>query len=621
MTQYAELFASKLDKISLEKLLALKNAKLESFLADAIELCQPAKVVVFDDSQADIARIRQLALENHEEAPLSTPGHTIHFDSASDLARDPKATKYLLPPGVTLGKSLNATGREEGLAEIRGYLKGSMKDRTMILCFLSLGPTESQFSIPCAQITDSGYVAHSEMLLYRPGYAQFRRISGSGDFFRFLHSAGRVGPDLTSIDHDKRRIYIDIAEDMVYTVNTQYAGNTVGLKKLALRLAIRKADREGWLAEHMFLMGVKGPNGRKTYFSGAYPSACGKTSTAMVPGETIIGDDLAYFKIIDGQIRAANVEKGIFGIVEDVNAKDDPVIWNVLNKQGEVIFSNVLVKDGKPYWAGMGVPTPTEGKNSHGQWTQGKIGPNGKVIPISDKNARYTISLSYLANLDEQANNPKGVAIEGIFYGGRDSDTWVPVQESFDWAHGIVCYGASLESESTGATIGATGVRNFDVMSILQFLAIPVGKYVQNNLDFGKTVKRPRIFATNYFLKNKQGQYLNGKLDKSVWIKWAEMRVHGDADAIEGPTGNLPKYEDLAKLFKQVLKKDYTRQQYVEQFTVRIPENLAKLDRIEKVYREITDTPAEVFKNLSAQRQRLLELQKAKGDHVSPMDL
>jgi phosphoenolpyruvate carboxykinase (GTP) len=198
----------------------------------------------------------------------------------------------------------------------------------------------------------------------------------------------------------------------------------------------------------------------------------------------------------------------------------------------------------------------------------------------------------------------------------------VPVQESFNWSHGVICYGACLESESTAATVGATGVRTFDMMSILQFLAIPLGKYLQNNLSFGqKASKPPRVFGTNYFLKDKEGKYLNGKLDKSVWVKWAELRVHGDVDVIQGPTGCLPKYEDLARLFKQVLNKEYTKDQYVEQFKLRIPANIAKIDRIEKVYREISDTPAEVFKSLAAQKQRLIDLQKSKGDYVSPLDL
>ena len=209
-----------------------------------------------------------------------------------------------------------------------------------------------------------------------------------------------------------------------------------------------------------------------------------------------------------------------------------------------------------------------------------------------------------------------------MIYGGRDSDTSVPVQQSFDWAHGIIAYGASLESETTATTIGAAGVRTFNLMSNLDFLAIPLGKYILNNLNFPRGLKNvPLVFGTNYF-QRVNGRFLTGMRDKAVWVKWMEQRVHGEVEVIKAPTGMLPRYEDLAPLFQSVLGKEYTREQYVQQFTIRIPENLAKLDRIERIYRsDITDTPAIVLETLAAQRIRLEQLQTAKGDYVSPLDL
>ena len=228
-----------------------------------------------------------------------------------------------------------------------------------------------------------------------PRYEQFLRTHGEGEFFRFLHSAGRMDERKVSVDADKKRIYIDYTTDMIYSVNTQYAGNTIGLKKLALRLAIRKADREGWLAEHMFLMGVHGPNGRKTYFSGAFPSACGKTSTAMLPGETIVGDDIAYLRNINGEARAVNAERGIFGIIQDVNPKDDPVdLQGAHHTRARSIFSNVLVADGRPYWLGMGCELPEGGRELHRRrGTPARPTRRATPIPPAHKNARYTISL------------------------------------------------------------------------------------------------------------------------------------------------------------------------------------------------------------------------------------
>ncbi len=622
---YANILKPKTDAESFAKLQAIDSDELHAFVADAVELCQPATLKVCGDDPADVAWIRQGAIDNREETPLALDGHTVHFDNyPHDQGRDKKMTRYLVPADAPLSKNLNQIEREEGLADVRGRLAGAMKGRTMLVRFFCLGPANSVFAIPCAQITDSYYVAHSEDLLYRGGYGEFKRLGQDCKFFRFLHSAGKLTDTNVSAEMDKKRIYIDYTREVIYSVNTQYAGNTMGLKKLALRLAIRKADVEGWLAEHMFVMGIHGPKGRVTYFTGAFPSACGKTSTAMLPGETIIGDDLAYFRAIDGEARAVNVEVGIFGIISNVNPADDPVIHEVLTTPGEVIFTNLLVTDGKPYWYGMGEDFPAEGINAAGDWHEGKIDQFGNEIPPANKgNARYTISLRALANLDKELDNPLGVPVGGIIYGGRDSDTSVPVQQSFDWTHGIVAYGASLESETTAATLGATGVRTFNLMSNMDFLAIPLGKYIQNNLEFANGLKAPpAVFGVNYFQKDDSGKFLTGMRDKGVWVKWMELRVHGEVEAIKTPTGWIPRYEDLAPLFKQVLGKDYSRADYDRQFTIRVQENLAKLERIEKIYRnDVADTPQVIFDVIIAQRKRLQDLRDAKGDYVLPGDL
>ena len=605
------------------RLVALENPKLHRFVAASIELCKPDSVQVFDDSPKGAAMTRREVVEVGEESPLAIEGHTVHFDGMQDQGRDREVTKYLVPEGETLPKALNQVGREEGLAEVRGLLKGSMRGRTMIVRFLSLGPTDSVFSIPCVECTDSWYVSHSLNLLYRLGYEQFKRLGDRPDFFAILHSAGEMDDRMVSVASDKKRIYIDHTTDTVYSVNTQYAGNTVGLKKLALRLTIRKADREGWLCEHMFLAGVHGPKGRKTYFAGAFPSACGKTSTAMLPGEEILGDDIAYFRALEGECRAANAEAGIFGIIQNVNAEDDPSIWEVLTNPGEVIFSNVLIKEGRPYWLGMGCELPTSGVNFSGTWQKGKTDDDGNEIPPAHKNARYAVTLPALANCDPELDNPDGVVLGGIMYGGRDAKSYVPVQQSFDWEHGIIAYGASLETETTFATIGEEGVPEINLMSIQDFVAIPLGKYVRNNLDFAKKLsKPPLVFGVNYFLRDSEGNFVNGVRDKHVWVKWMELRVHGEAEAVKGPTGWIPKYEHLKPLFRQVLDKDYPHEDYVKQFSIRVPENLAKLDRVEAFHRrEVSDAPRVLFEVLAAQRERLLLAREQLGDYISPEDL
>ena len=622
-----DLLAERVGTRGLTKLAALGNDRVNWLLAEAIKLCNPERVLVCDDSAEDAALIRGRAMTGGEEQALDMSGHTVHFDGyvssrRHDQARDKENTRYLVPVGCPAVEELNTCEREAGLAEIRGIMRNIMAGKEMLVRFFCLGPVASPFSIPCLQITDSAYVAHSEDLLYRPGYKQFRRNGSSAPFFAMLHAAGRLEQGV-SADIDHRRIYIDIAKDLIYCANSQYAGNTVGLKKLALRLAIRQADRQGWLAEHMFLMGVHGPGGRVSYFCGAYPSACGKTSTAMLRGETIVGDDLAYIRAICGRARAVNVEKGIFGIIEDLNPEDDPELFRALTSPGETIFNNVLVSDGRPYWNGMGQQMPQQGVNYSGPWWQGKTDCWGEEIAPSYRgNARFTLALERLANLDPQAEQASGVPLDGIIYGGRDSDTAVPVQESFDWEHGIITMGAALESETTAATHGAVGVRKFNPMAILDFLSISLGRYLRNNLSFGRQLDRPPlIFATNYWLVDDRGDYLNEKRDKAVWLKWMEARVHGELAAIRAPTGFLPRYQDLARLFRQVLNKGYSRQQYCTQFAIRVPQNLAKIARIVERYRCLEGIPEEVFQLLAEQQQRLRDLQCRKGELVSPSEL
>ncbi|HUU18681.1 MAG TPA: phosphoenolpyruvate carboxykinase (GTP) [Sedimentisphaerales bacterium] len=623
MPNVNELLKEKLTAEHYKRLMAVDNIKIHEFTADAIELTNPETVFVCTDSEEDIRYVREMAVKSGEEHPLETPGHTYHFDGFYDQGRDREVTRYLVPKSETLSKALNQIQREEGLSEVRGLLKDSMKGRTMILRFLSLGPKNSVFSIPCVQATDSWYVAHSEDLLYRIAYEHFCKIGKNDNVFCFLHSAGELSENMTSVDVEHKRVYMDYTQDTIYSVNTQYGGNTMGLKKLALRLTIRKADREGWLAEHMFISGVYGPGGRKTYLAGAFPSGCGKTSTAMLPRETIMGDDIAYFRNVKGEFRAVNAEAGIFGIIQNVNAQDDPVIWNVLHSPGEVIISNILVSDKKPYWLGMGEDTPDRGINFSGKWFKGKKDAKGNEISLAHKNARYTVALKALANCDPELDNPDGVVLGGLMYGGRDSKAYVPVQQSFDWAHGIVLYAASLETETTFAIIGKEGVIEINLMSIQDFLAIPQGKYIQNNIDFAKGIKKPPlVFGVNYFLRDEKGKFVNGVRDKHVWVKWMEFRIHGDVDALTCPTGQIPHYDDLVKLFKQVLDKKYTKDDYVKQFTIRVPENLAKIERVEKYHREnVLNSPQIVYDTLAATRKRLNEARDKHGDYISPFDL
>jgi phosphoenolpyruvate carboxykinase (GTP) len=608
-----------------QKIMKLNNPEINQFITKSIEVCNPETVFVGSDSSDDLQYIREAAIRNHEEESLRMKGHTIHFDGYYDQARDKSQTKFLLPRGTSLGPELNTMDREEGLKELFLLMNNIMEGHELFIRFYCLGPISSPFSIPCIQLTDSAYVAHSEDLLYRQGYQEFLRQGTQARYFKFIHSQGpleEAGLGLrVSKDQEKRRVYIDLHDEVIYSLNTQYGGNSLGLKKLAMRLAINRSNKEGWLVEHMLLMGIRGPKKRISYFTGAFPSMCGKTSTAMMNGETIIGDDIAYLRIIDGKACAVNVEAGIFGIIEGINETNDPLQWAALTHPAEIIFSNVLVTSEKDvFWNGKPGVRPTKGVNFSGDWFDGKVDEKGKEIPLSHKNARFTFRLDILPNVDAHLNDPLGVQVHGIIYGGRDSDTSVPVEESFDWTHGIIMKGACLESETTAATLGKEGVRTFNPMSNIDFLSIPIGKYIQNNLDFGERLpSSPRIFSVNYFLKDKEGTWLNEKNDKEIWLKWMELRVNDDIDALKTPTGSIPRYEDLQTLFTKILHKNYDKRQYIKQFTTRIPENLTKIQRMETIYRtRILDTPPVVFTILKEQEKRLLDAQESYGSYISP---
>jgi len=620
-----------LDKHNLEKLKALNNDYVIKIINDFVNLCKPSKVTVISDSIEDIAYVREKTVKLGEEIKLALEGHTVHYDgfftmANHDQARDVKNTQILVPRGEEDAYPwINAMERNKGLREVLEIMDGCMKDHECLVRFFCLGPKNSKFSLLALQLTDSFYVAHSEDLLYREGYEEFKRLGGSNQFIYFIHSSGELmgNPPITK-NLEKRRIYVDLQEGRVLSVNNQYAGNSLGLKKLALRLAIYKANNEDWLAEHYFIMGVcpKSKN-RITYFCGAFPSACGKTSTAMLPGQKIVGDDIAYLRIWgDGYAHAANIESGIFGIIKDVNPKDDPVIYEALTTPRETIFSNVLIKDNIPYWIGMGKDYPKEGFNFSGEWFEGKRDKNGLIIPLAHPNARYTIRLNELSNVDSKLEDPNGVPLHGIFYGGRDSDTMPPIVESLNWEEGIFL-GATIESETTSATLGTEGVRKASPMANLDFLVVPLSNYLKNHQKFGKKLKiLPKVFATNYFLKNKEGKYLNGMLDKKIWVVWAEGRTQDDFKAIRTPIGYIPYYEDLKHLFKVELDKDYSQADYVKQFTLRINKLIEKLIRMKEMYKKENNIPDFFWNILNKQKQDLLLVrEKFHKDEISPYEL
>ncbi|WP_319757885.1 phosphoenolpyruvate carboxykinase (GTP) [uncultured Sphaerochaeta sp.] len=626
MSKFETLLKEKMSEESFQKLAALKNDKVMDFVGTFAEHCDPKSIYVCDDSEKDTQYVREQALAKGEEHPLANSKQTIHWDGYGDQARDKKNTRFMVyKENMDKMASLNSVEYEEGLSEIMGIAKGIMKGKDAVVLFYSEGPTQSPFTIPCVQFTDSWYVAHSENILYRTAYSHFLNMKDDekDDFFRFIHSAGELDENGCTVNLQNRRIYMDTQNNIVYSMNDQYAGNSVGLKKHSMRLAINKSGQEGWLCEHMFVMAaVDKKKDRKTYFCGAYPSACGKTSTAMIPGEQIVGDDIAYFRNINGEFRAVNVEFGMFGIIKDVNEQDDPVIFKNLMIDQEVIFSNVLRgKDNKPYWLGMGVDAPDEGRNHFGEWKKGVKDAKGNEVGVAHGNARYTMRLDYLDNIDKAGFEAKdGVKVEGVLYGGRDSDITVPVEESPNWKDGILMKAATLESETTSATLGQEGVRTPSPMANMDFVSYPLGTYTMNNIKFGESVKDvPKVFSNNYFMRGEDGKFMTSKLAKKVWLHWAEGRVHGEYEALDTPTGKIPLYEDLKALFKEHLDEDFSKEKYDYLFTFRCTKWVEKLERTKAYYKKMDpNTPEEIFDYWDAAIAKINKAKEQYGDLILP---
>ncbi len=518
------------------------------------------------------------------------PGHTIHFDLPEDQGRMVDQTFYIANPDEQVSSLAKKELRDESHAYVREHMRGIMRGMTMFIGFYSRGPVGARAAIPAIEISSSTYVLHSAELLYRNCFADFdAEIARRGEFFTNVHSQG---PN-RSEDVPKARIYMDRSWQTTFSTFCTYAGNTLLMKKgnhrFASDTAIYRHHGEE-LSEHMFITGMTGPGGRTTYFAGAAPSGCGKTTTAMV-GRNFIGDDLAQMWISDdGTLRAVNPEIGIFGIIADVNQEGDPYLMQCLRQPGtEVIFSNVLVDpDGKPRWTGDGEPVPERGINFQGAWTRDMTG-----VPMSHPNSRCTLKCEAVGNHNKAANgDPAGLVIEVITYSGRDSNTMPPIWVART-ADGGVAIGASIVSKATAAEIGTSGV-NRQPWANSPFVACELTDYLQAQLDFynnPRLTRKPVMAGLNYFLTHEErggsGKGLLGeKRDVHVWLGWLELYAHGDVQAIATPIGLIPKYEDLKKLFTDKIDKEYPESLYTMQFSLYIDNIIARIDLQEAAWRK-----------------------------------
>lgn len=625
ISEARNLFNEKLDTTTLERLNKIKTEDALLKVANAIAMCQPDKVMVLAGSEEDEEFVKKYSIEKGEEAPLAIPGHTIHFDLPEDQGRMVSQTLYIVNDDEKISSLAKREPRNQSLEYIRKYMTGIMKGKIMFVGFYSRGPVGAKASIPAIEISSSTYVLHSAALLYRNCFADFdAEVVRRGEFFTNVHSEGTN----RSEDIPNARIYMDRSWQTTYSFLCTYAGNTLLMKKGNHRFASDSAiyKHNGLeLSEHMFITGLTGPGGRKTYFAGAAPSGCGKTTTAMV-GTDFIGDDLTQMWIAeDGTLRGINPEIGIFGIVEDVNEEGDPYLMKCLREPGtEVIFSNVLVDENKkPRWVGDGEPLPARGINYEGVWT-----PDKKDVPMSHPNSRCTLLNEAIGNHNKEANaDPAGVQIKVVTYSGRDSDTMPPIWVAKSEDEGVAI-GASIVSKATATEVGATGI-NRQPWANAPFIAGGLGDYLDAQLKFFNNEKlkvRPVLAGLNYFLthENRGGSgkgLLGEKRDVHVWLGWLELYAHGDVDAIETPIGYIPKYNDLKKLFQEKIGKEYAEELYTMQFSLYIDNIIALIDLQTAAWKKEEETSQRLFDVYAAQKSALEALKSVKGPIVKPQDI
>ena len=627
-----KIFSEKLDKESLAKLDKIKTEDALMKIANAIALCQPDSVWVSTGSKADKEKTRQMSLDKGEEAPLAMQDHTIHYDLPEEQGRIVDRTFYIVNDGEDTSVLAKKSPRDEALAYVKKHMGGIMKGKTMLVGFFSRGPAGAKLALPALEITSSTYVMHSGDILYRHVYDRFdEQVQRSGRFLTNVHGEGLNRPE----DLPNARVFMDRSWLTTFAMFCTYAGNTLLLKKGNHRFAVDLANYYGGgeeLSEHMFITGIKEDDGRLTWFAGAAPSGCGKTTTAMA-GTDFVGDDLAQMWIAgDGTMRAINPENGIFGIVADVNREGDPHLMKCLREPGtEVIWSNLLIDDKNvPHWTGNGEEHPDKGRNFQGDWFKGKKNADGKEIPISHPNARCTLRCEAIANYNKAfGDSPDGVPTKVITYSGRDADTMPPVWVGKTPDHGVVI-GASIVSAATATEVGATGVKR-QPWANAPFIPGPLADYMKTQFDFFNSPKfsdagRPILAGLNYFLTEEarggEGKKLLGeKRDVKVWLTWLAKFANGDVDAIETPVGYIPKYEDLEKLFSSIIGKEYPRALYDRQFSIYVDKILDRIELQREAFGKEKGLPEKLFQVYDEWNKGLLELKEAYGAIVSPEQL
>jgi phosphoenolpyruvate carboxykinase (GTP) len=522
------------------------STPLEKWVDESARLTKPSKIVWCDGSQAENERLVDEMLRDGTYIELNQktrPHCYLHRSNPNDVARTESITFICARQKEDAGPTNNWMSPQDAKNKVRPLFDGAMKGRTMYVVPYILGPVNSPYSKVGVEITDSSYVVASMRIMSRMGQAALDRLGSSDDFVPGLHSLGDLNPE--------RRFVLHFPEEkLIWSVGSGYGGNALlGKKCFALRIASYMAREQGWMAEHMLLLGLEDPSGKVTYMAAAFPSACGKTNLAMMVSALenkgyrvwTVGDDIAWMHIAsDGTLRAINPEAGFFGVAPGTNAKTNPNVRTAL--QHDAIFTNtaMTVESREPWWEGINGAPAEELINWKGEkW-------NPSMGPAAQPNSRYTVAARQSPSISSHWEDPEGIPISAIIFGGRRAHVSPLVYQSRDWQHGVFV-GATLASETTAATTGAVGVTRRDPMAMLPFCGYNMGDYFRHWFEMGRKIKNPpKIFHVNWFRRDENGKFLWPGYGENVRVlKWMLDRIEGRAQATDTPIGYVPTPDSL----------------------------------------------------------------------------
>ncbi len=526
------------------------NKFLLDWIDESASLTQPSSIVWIDGSEEQLDELRKTACLSGEIIALNEkelPGCYLHRTAVNDVARVEHRTFICTEKKETAGPTNNWLQKDEAYETVGKIFKGSMQGRTMYVIPYSMGPVGSKFSKVGIELTDSIYVVLNMAIMTRIGKAVLDVLGDSNDFVRGLHSKA-------DLDDEQRYICHFPEDNTIWSVNSGYGGNVLlGKKCFALRIASFLGKKENWMAEHMLILGIEDPQGNVSYIAAAFPSACGKTNLAMlIPPETYaskgykvwcVGDDIAWLRIgPDGRLWAVNPEAGFFGVAPGTNLKSNPNALKSSMKNS--IFTNVAydLDNNTIWWEGLNNEPPKNALNWKGEPWDSASGEKG-----AHPNSRFTAPAKNCPCISPEFENPNGVPISAIVFGGRRAKTAPLVYQARDWNHGVFI-GSIMASETTAAASGAVGVVRRDPMAMLPFCGYHMAEYFQHWLDMGVQLgdKAPKIFNVNWFRTDENGKFIwPGFGDNMRVLMWILARCKGDVSAVETPIGLEPAPEDI----------------------------------------------------------------------------